>query len=459
MPLHSLDALKRNFGGYVLGPDSEQYEAARAIWNAMIDKHPAAIARCTSQADVVAAVRFGREQGVDLSIRGGGHNIAGSALADDGLVIDLSGMKHVRIDGEARRAQVSPGATLGDFDREAQQFGLATPTGINSTTGIAGLTLGGGFGWLARRLGLTIDSLLAAEIVTADGETLTASAHENPDLFWAVRGGGGNFGVVTNFEFQLHPVGPDVLTGLVVFPLSEAGAVLRAHREFVASAPRELTVWAVLRKAPPLPFLPADVHGRDVIVLAACYAGDPASGRQALEPIRHFARPCGELIGTQPFVAWQQAFDPLLTRGARNYWKSHNFRALDDGVIDLVTASAAALPSPQCEVFAASLGGAVSDVAADATAYGMRDAQFVINVHARWETPQGDAPCIAWAREFFNASAPFATGSAYVNFMGADEGDRVAAAYASNYARLAQIKKVYDPNNVFHANQNIAPAH
>jgi FAD/FMN-containing dehydrogenase len=424
----------------------------------MIDKHPAAIARCASEADVSTAVRFGREQGVDLAIRGGGHNIAGSALADDGLVIDLSAMKHVSIDAEARRAQVSPGATLADFDRAAQAFGLATPTGINSTTGVAGLTLGGGFGWLTRRFGLTIDSLIEAEVVSADAETLTASAQENPDLYWALRGGGGNFGVVTRFEFQLHPVGPDVLTGLVVFPLSEAGTVLRAHREFAANAPPGLTVWAVLRKAPPLPFLPAEVHGRDVIVLAACYAGDPALGRQAIEPIRHFAQPYGEFIGVQPFVAWQQTFDPLLTRGARNYWKSHNFRTLDDGLIDLAVASAAALPSPQCEVFVASLGGAVMDVAADATAYGMRDAQFVINVHARWESPQGDVPCITWARAFFRKAEPFATGSAYVNFMSADEGDRVAAAYASNYARLAQIKKQYDPENVFHANQNIAPA-
>ena len=424
----------------------------------MIDKRPAAIARCTSVADVVTAVNFGRENRVDIAVRGGGHNIAGNALCDGGLVIDLSRMTSVRVDPAARRAHVGPGATLGDFDRETQKFGLSTPTGINSTTGIAGLTLGGGFGWLTRRLGMTIDHLVSAEVVTADGRVLRANTNDHADLFWALRGGGGNFGIVTDFEFQLHSVGPDVLAGLLVFPFSKAKIVLQQHREFMATAPAELNVWAVGRRAPPLPFLPTEVHGREIVALAVFYSGNPAEGMKLIEPIRRFAKLHGEHVGVQPFTAWQQAFDPLLTPGARNYWKSHNFSALTDDVIDTVITYAGKLASPHCELFIGTLGGAAGRVAPDAMAYGNRDADFVINVHSRWETPGEDKACIAWARDFFNASAPFATGGVYVNFMTADEGDRVGAAYGKNYTRLAQIKAKYDPANLFHVNQNIKPA-
>lgn len=453
----SFDALKSKFRGEILLPKSAGYDQARAIWNAMIDKHPAAIARCTSVADIVAAVNFAREHHVDLAVRGGGHHIAGNALCDGGLVIDLSLMMSVRVDSVARRAHVGPGATLADVDRETQKFGLATPTGINSTTGISGLTLGGGFGWLTRRLGMTVDNLVSAEVVTADGRTLRASARENADLFWALRGGGGNFGVVTDFEFQLHPIGPEVLAGLVVFALSDAKTVLQKHREFMASAPAELNVWTVLRKAPPLPFLPAEGHGTDIIALAVFYSGNPAEGTKLIEPIRHFAKPVGEHIGVQPYTAWQQAFDPLLTPGARNYWKSHNFSELKDGVLDTVIAYAGKLPSPHCEIFIGTLGGAAARVAPDAMAYGNRDANFVMNVHGRWETPPEDQKCIAWARDFFKASAPFATGGVYVNFLTADETDRIGAAYGANYRRLVQTKTKYDPANLFHVNQNIKP--
>jgi len=452
------DSLQKSFRGEILQPHSPGYDQARTIWNAMIDKHPAAIARCTGRADVAAAVNFAREHRLDLAVRGGGHNIAGNALCDGGLVIDLSLMKAVRVDAIARRAHVGPGATLADVDRETQKFGLAVPTGINSTTGIAGLTLGGGFGWLARRLGLTIDSLVSAEVVTADGQALRASATDHPDLFWALRGGGGNFGVVTDFEFQLHPVGPEVLAGLIVFPLAEAKQVLQQHRELMATAPAELNVWAVLRQAPPLPFLPADVHGRDIIALAVFYSGDPAEGAKLIDPIRRFGHAYGEHIGVQPFTAWQQAFDPLLTPGMRNYWKSHNFTTLPDEAFDVVANYAGRLPSPHCEIFLGVIGGAVSRVASDATAYGSREANIVMNVHCRWETPREDSACIAWARDFFRAAAPFATGSVYVNFLTADETDRVGAAYGRNLGRLAEIKARFDPTNLFHVNQNIKPA-
>jgi FAD/FMN-containing dehydrogenase len=299
--------------------------------------------------------------------------------------------------------------------------------------------------------------LVSAEVVLADGRVLRASATENTDLFWALRGGGGNFGVVTEFEFQLHSVGPDVLAGLIVFPWSEAKNVLQKHRAFMATAPAELNVWAVLRKAPPLPFLPPEVHGKDILALAICHSGDPTEGMKLIEPIRQFGNVYGEHIGVQPFTAWQQAFDPLLTAGARNYWKSHNFAALQDGVFDTVIEYAGRLPSPHCEIFIGVLGGAVARVPSDATAYGSRDANFVMNVHCRWETPQEDKTCIAWARDFYKAATPFATGSVYVNFLTADETDRIAAAYGSNFKRLSEIKATYDPTNFFHVNQNIKP--
>jgi FAD/FMN-containing dehydrogenase len=454
----TLATLKHKIRGELILPDSPHYDEARTIWNAMIDKRPAAIVRCAGVADVVASVNFARDAGMTLAVRSGGHNIAGKAMCDGGLVIDLSKMNGVRVDASVRRAFVGPGATLADVDRETQAFGLATPLGINSTTGIAGLTLGGGFGWLTTQYGMTIDNLVSARVVTAEGHTVQAGADENSDLFWALRGGGGNFGIVTEFEFQLHAVGPDVLAGLIVFPHAEAKVVLQKLHEFLPSAPPNLSVSTVLRQAPPLPFLPTEVHGQGIIALALFYSGDPEEGRKLIAPLRTFGTACGEHVGVQPYTAWQQAFDPLLTSGARNYWKSHNFSALPDEVFDTVVEYAGRFPSPHCEIFIGQLGGAAARVAPDAMAYRNRDANFVMNVHGRWETPQEDAAGIAWAREFFHASAPFATGGVYVNFMTDDGVDRIASAYGANYARLAQIKARYDPKNLFCINQNILPA-
>ena len=454
----TIETLKAGMRGHVILPDDPGYDDSRRIWNAMIDRHPAAIAQCTGAADVMHAVRVAHEHGLLVSVRGGGHNIAGSALCDDGLTIDLSGMRSVHIDPDARRACVEPGATLGDLDHEAQAFGLATPVGINSTTGVAGLTLGGGFGWLTRTYGLTVDTLIAADVVTADGRRLRASADDNADLFWAIRGGGGNFGVVTQFVFALHEVGPEVLSGLVVYPLAQAQAVLHRYRDYVRDIPDELCVWAVLRTAPPLPFLPEQVHGSEVVIFAFMHAGDIDEGRGLIEPIRHFGEPVGEHIGPMPYVAWQQAFDPLLAPGARNYWKSHNFTELGDSAIGTVVDYAGRLPSAQCEIFIALLGGAANRVAADATSYVHRDVRFVMNVHGRWDRPDQDEQCVGWSREFFSAMAPYASGGVYVNFMTGEETDRVAAAYGANYQRLARIKQHYDPDNLFHLNQNIRPA-
>ena len=457
IPGERLDALKARVRGTVLTKHDEGYGAARNVWNAMIDRRPAIIVRCTGAADVCAAVDFAREAGALLSVRGGGHNIAGSAVCDGGVMIDLSRMKSVRIDPFARTARVEPGVTLGEFDREAQAFGLVTPTGINSTTGIAGLTLGGGFGWTSRKFGLTADNLIGADVVTADGRLVHASNAENPDLFWAIRGGGGNFGIVTSFEFRLHALGPDVMSGLIVYPLSQAADLLTRYREVMEAAPDELTCWPVMRTAPPLPFLPPQVHGTGIIAFAACYAGPMDAAEGAMRPLREIGRPIADVIGPHPFVGWQAVLDPLLAPGARNYWKSHSFSTLSDGVIDTLVEFAGRFPSPECELVCAQLGGAINQISPEATAYPHRDIGFVLNIHTRWHDPADDATCIAWARSVFKACKPFATGGVYVNFMPEEEKDRVANAYLGNAERLAAIKARYDPHNLFRINQNIRP--
>lgn len=453
----TIDEFKTQFRGEVVLPAGSNYNEVRQIWNAMIDRKPALIARCSSPEDVVQAVAFAREHEQLVSIRGGGHNIAGNAVCDGGVMIDLSPMKRVQIDPKARRATVEPGCTLADFDAPALAHGLATPLGINSTTGVAGLTLGGGFGWLSRKYGMTVDNLISADVVLADGRQVRASETENADLFWGLRGGGGNFGIVTRFEFQLHPVGPNVLSGLIVFPFAEAKSVITQFARFTETMPDELSVWMVARKAPPLPFLPEAVHGQEVIVLPLCYVGDPAEGEKLIAPLRKFGQAHGEHIGVQPFAAWQQAFDPLLTPGARNYWKSHNFTQLSEGAIDAVIEYAGKLPSPHCEIFIGTIGGQTARVAPEAMAYSSRDANYVLNVHGRWELAADDERCIAWAREFFAKSKPFASGGAYINFLTEDETDRIASAYGATYNRLKEIKKKYDPANLFRMNQNIKP--
>jgi FAD/FMN-containing dehydrogenase len=454
----SIAALKSRARGAVLTPNDTGYDEARTIWNAMIDRRPAVIVRCAGAADVCAAVDFAREHKAQLSVRGGGHNIAGSAVCEGGVMIDLSPMKAVRIDPAARVARVEPGATLGEFDREAQGFGLMTPTGINSTTGIAGLTLGGGFGWTSRKLGLTADNLISADVVTAGGKLVRASATENPDLFWAIRGGGGNFGVVTSFEFRLHALGPEVLSGLVVHPLSEARSLLRQYRDLMAKAPDELACWVVLRAAPPLPFLPKEVHGTPILVFAACYTGPMKEGEAAVAPLRALGKPIADVIGPHPFVGWQQALDPLLTPGARNYWKSHNFDRVDDGLIETLVRYAEKLPSPETEIAFAQLGGAINRVPAAATAYPHRGVQYLVNLHTRWREPADDARCVGWARSLFDACQPFASGGTYVNFIPEDDTGGVARAYLGNAKRLAEIKAKYDPGNLFRVNQNIRPS-
>lgn len=450
--------LSQGLRGRVLTADTPGYDDARTIWNAMIDKRPAVIARCASAADVKRAVRFARETGLDIAVRGGGHNIAGSALVDGGVVIDLSPMKSVRVDPVRRIAVVEPGVTLGEFDHDAQAFGLATPVGINSTTGIAGLTLGGGFGWLSRTYGMTVDNLRSADVVTVDGELVRASERENADLFWGLRGGGGNFGIVTAFELGLHQVGPEVMAGLIVHPFNDARALLRRYREVALSAPNELAVWVVMRKAPPLPFLPPEVHGTEVVVFGVLYSGDMKAGERAVAPLRTIGKPIADVVSPHPYTGFQAAFDPLLAPGARNYWKTHDLAPLPDEALDIAIDAVKRLPGPQCEVILAQMGGAIRDTSEDATAYSGRDADWIVNVHGRWSDQAEDERCIGWARRLFTDLTPYATGNAYVNFMAHDEGDRVKTAYGTHYARLAALKQKYDPANILRTNQNIVPA-
>jgi FAD/FMN-containing dehydrogenase len=452
------DTLANEISGGLLTAAAADYDKARSVWNGTIDRRPALIARCLNDADVRSALLFAGEHRMLVSVRGGGHHIAGNAVAEGGLMIDLSGMRAVSVDADKRMARVGGGALLGDFDRAAQAYGLATPLGINSTTGVAGLTLGGGFGWLTRRYGMTIDNLLAATVVTPDGAIRVASPSSEPDLFWALRGGGGNFGVVTAFDFRLHPVGPAIYAGLIFYPFAQARQVLRAWRDFAMQAPDELSVWAVLRKAPPLPFLPDSVHGTDVVILAVAYAGDIAAGERAAAPLFAFGGPLGSAVMPTPYAGFQGAFDPLLTAGGRNYWKSNNFRGLTDAALDVAIESAAGSPGPECEIFIAQLGGAMARVGPSATAYAGRDAHFIMNVHGRWSDPRDDELVRAWARQAFARAAPHATAGGYVNFLTDDEAERVTASYGRNYPRLQRAKRRYDPRNLLRMNLNIEPA-
>ena len=461
-PDRALEALAARVCGPVLQPGQPDYEAARQVWNATIDRYPAAIARCSGAADVKDCVDFARASETPLSVRGGGHNIAGTAICEDGLVIDLSGLRSVQVDPQRRRVRVAPGATLGDLDRETQAFGLAVPGGIVSTTGIAGVTLAGGFGWLTRKWGYTSDSLLSVDLVTAAGDFVRASRDENADLFWAIRGGGGNFGIVTSFEYQAHPLGPQVMAGIVVHPFSRAHETVELYRQLCETPPDELTCLLLLRKAPPAPFLPAEVHGRPIAAIAACYAGGLAAARKAIRPLKTFGRPLADTIEPKPFCDHQKLLDAAQPKGRRYYWKSDYVGAFPAGLADVLLAAAEGLTSPHSAILVMQLGGAMGRVGEGESAVSHRNARYLVNFSASWEhTP--DEAHVAWARQCLSAMTPFSLGGGYVNFLTADElaaGDtRVRAAYgAAKYARLAVLKARWDPTNLFRHNQNIGPA-
>lgn len=453
----TIQSFAERLRGPLLRPGDEGYDDARTVWNGMIDREPALIARCAGPADVIASVNFAREHDLLVAVKGGGHNAAGHAVCEDGLMIDLSPMNSVRVDPDARTARVEPGVTLGELDHETQAFGLATSTGQVSMTGIAGLALGGGWGWLSRTHGLTIDNLRSVDIVTADGELLHASEDENENLFWGIRGGGGNFGAVTSFEFQLHEVGPEVLAGLIVHSFEEAADLLRFHRAFTAEAPDELCCYAAIIGAPPAPFLPKEVHGTTVVVFALCYSGPIEEGKQAVQPLRTVGDPIADLIEPMPFTAVQQMFDADYEPGARNYWKTQLVDPLPDEAIDIVVERADPLPTPETKIVLEHLGGAIARVDPDATAFRHRDAAFSFNIFPRWTNPEEDEAHISWAREFMGAVAPFATDGVGVNFLSQEGDERVKAAYGDNYDRLVDLKNKYDPENLFRMNQNIPP--
>jgi FAD/FMN-containing dehydrogenase len=447
------------FSGAVFEPGDDGFETARQIWNGEIQRRPAVIARCTGTADVLAAVRFARERELPIAIRGGGHAVAGHAVCDGGLVVDLSAMTGVRVDPLAGTVQAQGGCLWRHVDHESQAFGLAVTGGIVTHTGIGGLTLGGGIGHLMRRFGLTIDSLVSCDLTTADGELLVASADEHPDLFWGLRGGGGNFGVVTSFNYRLHPLGPAVLAGVLAWPMAEAGDVLRFFRDFMADAPDEVGVMANLRLAPALPAFPDELHGKPIVALIVCYAGPVDEGEQVLRPVREFKAPALDTIGPRAYLAHQAMFDPAYPHGRHYYWKAWKLPPLDDDAIDVIVQQAAAITSPLSAIPIFTLGGAVSRVDDDATAFTGRSAAHDINFVASWLPDDPEPECHkAWARAAWAAMRPFAHG-VYVNFMSDEPAPQVRVAYGDRkYARLATLKAKYDPSNVFRFNQNIAPA-
>ena len=451
-----LAQLSAGFRGELLRESDESYDETREIWNAMIDKRPAVILRCTGTADVIRAVRFAREHDLLVSIRGGGHNVAGLALCDGGLLIDLSPMKGVHVDPQERILRAQPGLRLGDLDHETQAYGLAVSAGIVTTTGIAGLTLGGGFGWITPKYGLTIDNLRSADVITAEGELLKASHDDNPDLFWGIRGGGGNFGIVTSFEYQAHPVGPTIFSGMIAYPMAKAREVLSLVRDFIVDAPEEIAVIPVLRIAPPLPSLPEELHGKPVISVFACYIGPVEKGDSVLRPLREFGPPAADTFGPQPFVAHQSILDATQPAGRNYYWKSEDLPPLTDDAIDTIVTHAEKITSPHSVVALFHLGGAASRVPEDACAYSHRNARHALNINASWTDEDSDKH-ITWARDFDAAMQPHSLG-VYVNFLSNEGQDRVKAAYgAPKYERLVDLKRKYDPTNFFRVNQNIQP--
>jgi FAD/FMN-containing dehydrogenase len=453
-----IETLKGNFRGEVLLSRDNAYENARQIWNGMFDRRPAIIARCVGTSDVLNAVNFARDNNLLIAVKGGGHNSAGNAVCDDGIMIDLSLMRRANVHPKEKTLRVDGGTLLGDMDYETQLYGLVVSGGgVVSHTGVGGLTLGGGFGWISRKHGLAIDNLISAEVVTADGKLLTASADENPDLFWGIRGGGGNFGIVTSFEFKCVAIGPEVYSGLIVKKFEDAKVYMQFHREYVRGLPDDMTAWMVVRHAPPLPFLPKDVHGKMVVVIPFVWLGNEAKGAQLIQPIREATTSHGEAIGMNPWVGWQSGFDGLVEHGARNYWKSHHLKELPDDCIDRIVEFSENMPSDEIEVFIPHMEGAPSRVPENTTAYAHRKTPFVLNIHTRWRNASDDERCLAWARDFHRATEPFAQG-VYVNFLSDEGEDRVKEAYTQEvWDRLVQLKKKYDPNNLFRMNQNIKP--
>jgi FAD/FMN-containing dehydrogenase len=451
-----LDQLRGQVRGDVVAPGDETYDEARTVYNAMIDRRPAVVVRCSNVGDVVAAVNFARENGLDLAVRGGSHSVPGFGTCDDGVVIDLSGMRRVTVDATSRTARAAGGATWGDFDDATHAHGLATTGGIISTTGVGGLTLGGGIGYLARAFGLSCDNLVSAEVVTADGRSVVASEDDNADLFWALRGGGGNFGVVTSFEFRLHPV-ETIYGGPMFFEVDDAAAVLRFYREFIADAPEEFGGFPAWQIAPPLPFIPEDRHGDTFLAFVACWAGPLDQGEAMLKPLHDVAPVVAEHVGEMPYPALNSAFDGLVPPGLQHYWKANFVTELNDAVVDAHLEHGPKVPVVNSTVHIYPINGACHRVASHATAFAYRDANFANVIAGMWPDPSQNEANTRWVRDYYDATAPLSEEGGYINFMAGDDQDRIKTNYRGNYDRLVQAKRTYDPDNLFHLNQNIRP--
>jgi FAD/FMN-containing dehydrogenase len=452
--------LEQELRGSLVRPGAADYDAARSVWNGMIDRRPALVARCTGAADVIAGLRFARQHDLVVAVRGGGHNVAGFGTCDDGVVLDLSPMKGIRVDPRSSTACAEGGVVWAELDHETQAFGLATTGGLVTSTGIAGFTLGGGIGWLMRKHGLACDNLLSADVVTADGRLLTASAVEHDDLFWGLRGGGGNFGVVTSFEYRLHPVGPLIYGGAIFHPLERARELLRFYREWTPGLPDELTTMIAFLTAPPLPFIPEPLHGTRMVGLALCFTGPPEQGEALIEPLRKAVAPAADHVGPLPYRMLQGMFDASAPRGINSYWKTEYLAELDEGAIDALVAGAEAFASPISQLHVHHVEGAVARVSGADSAFGRRDSRYVVNVIGMWPNPALQDGETATVRATAEALRAFSSGGAYLNFFDADEGDeRIRAAYGpEKYARLVALKDRYDPDNVFRLNQNIRPS-
>jgi FAD/FMN-containing dehydrogenase len=446
--------LRARMAGELVQPGDPAYDEARAVYNGMHDRRPAAIVRATGTADVAAAVTFASSRELPVAVRGGGHSVAGFGTVDGGVVIDLGRMRRIEVDVERRVARAEGGCTWRDFNEATHAFGLATTGGVVSSTGIGGLTLGGGMGYLTRTYGLACDNLVGAEVVTADGDVLACSETTNEELFWALRGGGGNFGVVTSLEYRVHPVG-EILGGVIVFPL-DADA-LRGYSEFVGRAPEQLGALVGLAQAPPMPFLPEAWHFKPVVALVVCWSGSTEEGEEVLRPIEDWAPVVGRQVGPMPYPAINTLFDALLPPGLRHYWKANFIRETPDEAVDVHLQHTARVPTVESGTFIFPLSGAVRRVAADATAFSHRDAEFSTVITAAWRNPADDAANVAWVRGYYEALRPYAEEGAYVNFLGAEDQGLVPASYAGNFGRLQEVKQRYDPENVFRLNQNIRP--
>jgi FAD/FMN-containing dehydrogenase len=457
MGTQTIDQLRERVRGEVITPSDEGYEDARKVFNAMIDRRPAVVVRCTRTGDVMAAVDFARENQLDVAVRGGGHSVPGFGTVDAGVVIDLSGMRDVLVDPERQTARAQGGATWGNFNDATHAHGLATTGGIVSTTGVGGLTLGGGIGYLARGVGLSCDNLISAEVVTADGRSLQASNRVNEDLFWALRGGGGNFGVVTSFEFRLHPI-TDIYGGPMFFEVDDAGTVLRAFREFIVDAPEEFGGFPAWQIAPPLPFIPEERHGDTLLAFVACWAGPADDGERILKPLRDVAPVVAEHVGPMPYPSLNSAFDALYPAGhLQHYWKTNFVTELTDEAIEAHLEHGPKVPVVNSTVHIYPINGACNRVEPDATAFAYRDATFAAVIAGMWPDPADNEANVKWVQDYYAAIAPLSEEGGYVNFMADDDQDRVRANYKGNYDRLVEVKRKYDPDNLFHLNQNITP--